>query len=230
MKAMKWYLVALATLTIPSVGFIGSANNLYGPDNVVSASDFSFVASSARLSLLKILFTDEEGDVLIQGTAFVVDGKVVTARHVVEDGLGNLDLEGLTVEDSKGKKYEIKKVILFDKADLAILELDSKVNLPSLKISPILPRVGSWAVAIGHPIGLEYYTTLGIVAGFYKEDDSHPESNLIGFTSPINPGNSGGVLLDAQGRIIGVPILAYRGTQGIFFGVNCLELKEFLAR
>mgnify|MGYP002624120057 CR=1 FL=1 len=58
-------------------------------------------------------------------------------------------------------------------------------------------RVGQAAVAIGHPLGLDYTVTSGIVSA--KRDGRELQTS-----APISPGNSGGPLIDRSGRVIGV--------------------------
>jgi serine protease Do len=75
-------------------------------------------------------------------------------------------------------------------------------------------KVGELAIAIGNPFGLEGTMTVGVVSALGR---SLPASNsgntsgpvytipdVIQTDAPINPGNSGGVLVDDQGRVIGV--------------------------
>lgn len=146
------------------------------------------------------------------GTGFVVDvkGLVATNYHV---------LRGATkavVQFKNGKKYSVKGLRALDAdADLAILELERPPE--KLKALPLAsktpPRQGEDVIAIGHPQGLNFSVTTGIVSAVRKKDQlpkeiaeqlSGADKVWIQTSAAISPGNSGGPLLDGQGRVIGI--------------------------
>ena len=51
--------------------------------------------------------------------------------------------------------------------------------------------------AVGHPLGLEYTITDGIIS-------AKRGGMLLQTSTPINPGNSGGPLINRRGDIVGV--------------------------
>jgi S1-C subfamily serine protease len=75
-------------------------------------------------------------------------------------------------------------------------------------------QVGDLVIAIGNPFGLSGTMTQGIVSGLSRslEVDGETPFSTGSYTIPdiiqtdtaINPGNSGGVLVDVQGRVVGV--------------------------
>lgn len=67
--------------------------------------------------------------------------------------------------------------------------------------------MGDVVVAIGHPFGLKFSATQGIVSG--RESLQH---NLpyIQHDAALNPGNSGGPLISDSGEVIGRTPLLYR--------------------
>lgn len=68
-------------------------------------------------------------------------------------------------------------------------------------------RPGDDAVVIGHPLGLLWSITTGIVSGVrsnFRLSDSAVESTVVQTQTPVNPGNSGGPLLTSDGHLIGV--------------------------
>jgi S1-C subfamily serine protease len=82
--------------------------------------------------------------------------------------------------------------------DLALLEVVGSGLRPLGRIAPFGDiRTGERVVAIGHPLGLDYTITDGIV--------SAKRSGLLLQTSAaINPGNSGGPLVNRSGHVVGV--------------------------
>jgi thiol-disulfide isomerase/thioredoxin len=146
------------------------------------------------------------------GSGFVIDAKglVATNRHV---------LRGATkavVQFKNGAKCPVKGLRAVDTdADIAILEMDNPPqNLKALPTGPKTPpRQGTDVIAIGHPQGLSFSVTTGIVSAVRKKDQlpkeiadrlSGPDKVWIQTSAAISPGNSGGPLLDGQGRVIGI--------------------------
>mgnify|MGYP005851211809 FL=1 len=165
------------------------------------------------------------------GSGFVWDkrGHIVTNNHVVEgaDKIRVTFVDGLTVTG---------EVIGADPdSDLAVV----KVDLPADQLRPVQladstqVKVGSLAVAIGQPFGLENTMTVGFVSALGRSMPVESESGMatgpsytipdvIQTDAPINPGNSGGVLLNSQGQVIGVTsaiISPVRASAGIGFAV-----------
>jgi S1-C subfamily serine protease len=93
--------------------------------------------------------------------------------------------------------------------DLALLVTegapDSLRSIPSGGLDVVRP--GDDVIVIGHPLGLLWSVTTGIVSGIrsdYRISDSKLESTVIQTQAPVNPGNSGGPLLTSDGRLIGI--------------------------
>jgi len=76
-------------------------------------------------------------------------------------------------------------------------------------------RRGDPVYTVGHPVGLRYSVTSGIVSGFRE----HAGVRYIQTDAPINPGNSGGPLIDRSGEVIGVNTMILADTEGIGFAI-----------
>jgi S1-C subfamily serine protease len=93
--------------------------------------------------------------------------------------------------------------------------------------------VGSWAVAVGNPLGLGHTVTLGIISqtGRYLSGVDPEEGREIAFIqmdTAINPGSSGGPLISLTGACVGVNTAGYVEANGISFAVPTTQVKEFL--
>lgn len=163
------------------------------------------------------------------GSGFVWDaqGFIITNNHVVDSG------DKITVTFSDGLVAEATLVGTDHDADLAVL----KVQVPPSRLKPIAVadsskvRVGQIVIALGNPYGLHGSMTMGIVSAIGRSlgaGSAAPSStrytipDIIQTDASINPGNSGGVLVDAQGKLIGVPsaIIFSGGTSsGIGFAI-----------
>jgi serine protease Do len=163
------------------------------------------------------------------GSGFVWDkeGHIVTNNHVV-DGADKISVtfyDGTTVSG---------KVVGTDPdSDLAVV----KVDLPADRLQPVQVadstqvKVGQMAVAIGNPFALEGTMTVGFVSALGRllpvessdaQTPGYSIPDVIQTDAPINPGNSGGVLVDDQGRVIGVTsaiISPVRASAGIGFAI-----------
>ncbi|MBI3742969.1 MAG: trypsin-like peptidase domain-containing protein [Chloroflexi bacterium] len=174
-----------------------------------------------------------------EGSGFVWDnqGDIVTNNHVISGATT------ITVTFSDGTTVPAKLVGADPDADLAVIKVEAFKGLPPpVKVADSDGvKVGRLAIAIGNPFGLSGSMTVGIVSARGRllpagEGSAIPPS-LPGFSipdviqtdAPINPGNSGGVLLDDQGRLIGVPSAIQSNTNssaGVGFAIPSNIVKK----
>jgi tetratricopeptide (TPR) repeat protein len=81
-------------------------------------------------------------------------------------------------------------------------------------------------VTVGHPEGLEYTTSEGIVSAIREVGDGH---FLVQTTTPISPGSSGGPLLDSRGRVVGITTLYLSQGQNLNFAVPSESIQLVMA-
>lgn len=158
------------------------------------------------------------------GSGFVwdEDGHIVTNNHVVRGA------EKIEVTFSDGSIVSAELVGADPDSDLAVL----KVDLPQSELVPVQiadsqdVAVGQLAIAIGNPFGLQGTMTTGIVSAIGRSIPANQASaqsytipDVIQTDAPINPGNSGGVLVDVNGRVIGVTA-AIQSTNGSNAGIG----------
>ncbi len=139
-----------------------------------------------------------------QGSGFVLtpDGYVLTNAHVAREA-GPLRVRFSGTATVKGERVGADA-----RTDLAVL----RVEAPGLRALPLADSrklaVGQLVVAIGNPLGFERSVTMGVVSALYRNLPA-PEGGLfdglVQTDAAVNPGNSGGPLLDAEGRVVGVP-------------------------
>ncbi len=149
------------------------------------------------------------------GSGFVWDtqGNIVTNNHVIDGA------DQITVTFADGTSMPAKVIATDVDSDLAVI----KVNAPANLLKPVQMgdssalKVGQIAIAIGNPYGEQNTMTTGIISAIGRSipvDNSGGQGIATGpsYTIPdvvqtdasINPGNSGGVLLNADGKVIGV--------------------------
>lgn len=161
------------------------------------------------------------------GSGFVWDktGYIVTNNHVV-DGADKIEV---TFQD--GTIVPAERVGADPDSDLAVI----KVDVPEAQLQPVEMgtsdglKVGQLAIAIGNPYGLEGTMTVGIISALgrslpagelnFINGPVYRIPDVIQTDAPINPGNSGGVLVNDQGKVIGVTF-AIESTTGANAGIG----------
>ncbi len=157
------------------------------------------------------------------GTGFYLKDSdlIVTNEHVVR---GNRQV----VIHGESIPKQLAAVLFTDSVyDLAFIELPQPYALPEVRLrldDPIEPNETVWA--IGHPFGLKYNTTKGIVSGIETENET---VNYIRHDAALNPGNSGGPLLDQQGRVVGVNTFVIRDGDNLGFSLPSTYLQKSIS-
>lgn len=146
---------------------------------------------------------------------------VVTNKHVVGDN----KKVSLKVRNMDKKLAE---VVFFDERhDLAFLLPPSDMHeLPELKLGEYAAmKDGDTVVAIGHPYGLNYSATQGVIS---RVDRIQKGVKYIQIDAAINPGNSGGPLVNERGEVVGVNTFIIKGGDNLGFALPTNYLKEAL--
>jgi serine protease Do len=146
---------------------------------------------------------------------------IVTNRHVIQ---GNNDV----VISSRNLPKHIAKVVYRDSIhDLAFIQIFEDRDMPhvSLAAPDRHPREGDQIIAIGHPYGLKYTATQGIVS---KSERVYNNVGYIQVDAAINPGNSGGPLINAHGEIVGVNTFIIADGNNLGFALPVKHLHESL--
>ncbi len=154
-----------------------------------------------------------------QGSGFIIDkkGLIVTNNHVIAGA------SSITVVLHDGKSLQAKLIGSDAKTDLALLKVNTDINLKSVEWGNSDDiKVGNWAMAIGNPFGLVNTVTVGIVSARARDINAGPFDDFIQTDASINRGNSGGPLFNLKGQVIGVNTAIYSpsgGSVGIGFAI-----------
>jgi serine protease Do len=154
------------------------------------------------------------------GTGFYLrePNLIVTNEHVVR---GNRQV----VITCAALRKCVSRVLFTDpRYDLAFLEAPDQLELPSVPFFPAQePVQGDTVIAVGHPFGLKYTSTQGIIS---NTDHEVGDISYLQHDAALNPGNSGGPLLNDQGEIIGINTFVVRDGENIGFSLPVSYLQE----
>ncbi len=167
-------------------------------------------------------------------------GLIATNWHVVQGHKdayilfwrpGLHDLSGLGWKD-----YVLAHVLGTDrKRDLALLDIDPKEvprNATIIKFARLSDvSVGQDVYAIGHPQGLFWSYTEGVVSQIrhnyvWKTKLRKHRASIVQTQTPIGPGSSGGPLFDQKGRLVGLN--AATAAPGLHIAVAVDEVTSFV--
>jgi serine protease Do len=121
---------------------------------------------------------------------------IITADHVV-----NGDRCRVVLHD--GREFAAQIVDLDSENDLAALKIDLALSdLPSLSLADTTSlRPGQLVVAIGHPLGADWASTVGVISRLPAPGDRR---RVLRASVTLLPGNSGGALFNAEGALLGI--------------------------
>ncbi|MCS6292583.1 MAG: trypsin-like peptidase domain-containing protein [Nitrospira sp.] len=209
-----------------------TANGLVTPEEINTVrvykkmAEVTVLVASAYTSTHHI--TQGNGRGIGSGVLIDEHGSIITNAHVVE-GAAHLMV---TLHDGTRLPAELVGSDL--QSDVALLRIvlpKGKHPHATLGDSDKL-EVGQKVLAIGHPFGLGYAMSSGIVSGFGKLIETKQEvfqDRIIQTTAPINPGNSGGPLVDSDDRVIGLNSSILMGAQNIGFAIPINTVKSVVS-
>jgi len=164
------------------------------------------------------------------GSGILIDeaGAIVTNAHVVAGAAK------ITVTLHDGTRLPAELIGSDPQTDVALLQvtLPKGQHVPAPLGDSDKLEIGQKVVAIGHPFGLGYAFSTGIVSGFGKLFETKQEvfqERVIQTTTPFNPGNSGGPLVDSEDRVVGINSAILLGAQNIGFAIPINTVKSILA-
>ncbi|RYY39838.1 MAG: trypsin-like serine protease [Chitinophagaceae bacterium] len=156
------------------------------------------------------------------GTGFYVKefDLIVTNEHVVGKN-AEVTIAGRNFDRRLSRVWYTDK-----KHDLAFLQPPEDVQIPEIRLGNYGEvKDGGVVVAIGHPFGLNYTATQGVIS---KADRVRDGIKYIQIDAAINPGNSGGPLVGKSGEVIGVNSFIIRGGDNLGFALPVSYLREAL--
>jgi S1-C subfamily serine protease len=209
---MKRYLIIGALL----VALTAHASANKSPQEIAEMATRAVVYITCRTG-------NAEND-FVQGTGFMYeDGDIeaiVTNAHVVKGAVG------IKIETQEGTAVEFTGYCGFDTdIDIAVLsfkwgDADRNSHEPLLLADYSWPMIGQHIYVAGHPAGLNFTFSDGMVSSIYRDDQK------IQFTAPVSPGSSGSPVMDEAGRVIGVAVSILAKGENLNFAVPASLIKS----
>lgn len=161
------------------------------------------------------------------GTGFYLKGfdLIVTNEHVVRE-----NNEAIIANPNISK--QMVDVIYVDPShDLAFLSPPKETIKTSISImSNNNLAQGDQVIAVGHPFGLKYTATQGIISNLRHEQN---DIKYLQHDAALNPGNSGGPLINRNGEVIGMNTFVMKNGDNVGFSLPSeyllQALEEFVA-
>src|SRR5438034_2539483 len=164
------------------------------------------------------------------GVLISLDGKVLTAAHVVQTA------DAIEVEFLTGEKLKARVVSSEPSADVALLQLEKPPK------SPFVARlgdsdaveVGESVFVVGAPLGVSHTLTVGYISARRKPNATFSGMSRAEFfqtDAAINQGNSGGPMFNMQGEVIGIVsyiISKSGGFEGLGFVVSSNMARQLM--
>jgi hypothetical protein len=170
------------------------------------------------------------------GSGFLISdaGEIATSLHVVRPLLAHPETT-LQLKFANGKSLEsIKNAIKIGACgdargtDLCLLKIEREANAPAFITLPLATAEaspGESIVAIGHPRGLDFSISTGIISALRTHTSGWKEVQI---DAAISPGNSGGPIINRHGHAIGVVYQFERDGQNLNFGILAPEVQTLL--
>ena len=231
-KCLRSWLIACLALTV----WMGTPWNLAAA--LVTSEEVNSVRVYKKMANATVLIastyvsahhiTQASGKGLGSGVLIDEQGSIVTNAHVV-DGAAKIMV---TLHD--GNRLPAELIGSDPQSDVALLH----VTLPHGQYAPAQLgdsdklEIGQKVLAIGHPFGLGYAFSTGIVSGFGKVLEPKQEvfqERVIQTTTPMNLGNSGGPLVDSEDRVVGINSAVLMGAQNIGFAIPINTVKSIVS-
>jgi serine protease Do len=145
---------------------------------------------------------------------------IITNNHVVQSN-SEVVISGKQIPECMSPVY-----FNDPKYDIAFIRVPQEIDATAVHLGTSRPVAdGEKVIAIGHPYGLKFTATEGIVS---KAKRLHNGLNYIQIDAAINPGNSGGPLVNNSGEVIGINTFIIAGGNNLGFALPNEYLLESL--
>jgi S1-C subfamily serine protease len=171
---------------------------------------------SPSVALILVGQGGEQASAVGSGVVVKPEGILLTALHLVKGA------DTVQVRLKNGEIYDHVELIGTDeRRDIAALHITAS-GLPAVSfVGTSETKPGQTVMVVSNPMGLAWSASSGVLSAQRLADDIPAAGtgyHLLQFTAPVSPGSSGGVLVDGEGRALGI-VIGSRGGQNLNFAV-----------
>ena len=175
---------------------VASTLNKETVNKVKEATVFILIESANNTSI-----TNPSGRGTCSGFVINEQRYIVTNYHCVHN---STQLMLAFYDRDDWNMYDVKIIGTDPLADVAVIQIPKrKKSLPYLNWSTEEPWDGMDVFAVGHPFGMVWTITKGIISN-NKRIVRSPYVRYVQTDTAINQGNSGGPLLNTAGNVVGI--------------------------
>ena len=202
MKILK--LLGLMCFSIFVISCATNSNNISIKEN---NNDFSSVIERVKESIVYVMVSALEDPTIDPAQNSACSGVVVENQYIITNYHCIHDQKYLRVfywDENDWEEHEVSIIGRDPLADLALLQVtDKETPVPFLKFAEGELKVGEEVFAMGHPMGMTWTVTKGILSNVDRFA-RHPYVKAVQTDAAINKGNSGGPLLNMRGEIVAI--------------------------
>ena len=208
-------LICLSTIlfSCATLNISATDNNVTVGSNNNSPAKFETIVKNTQDSIVLLStspyedpLADKSQNAVCSGVIVDKVGHVITNYHCIHNQKSIL----LYYYDKNDwGEYTVDVIGTDPLADLALLKIkESDKKLTPLKFAKNTEKlgVGTDVFALGHPMGMAWTVTKGIISS-NERYARHPYIHALQTDAAINKGNSGGPLLNMKGEIVGINAL-----------------------
>jgi len=178
------------------------------------------------------------------GVLVTAAGHIITNWHVVQNASAAYVRFRAQGPKPLKKDFWVAEVLAtYPEKDLAFLELTQSLGgLTVFPRFPIVPlekpdniQVGQDVFTIGHPVGLNWTYTEGVISQirpryFWEIDGREFRATVLQTNSDVSFGSSGGPLINSQGKLVGIVSNITPGQAGFNFAISAHEIYELASQ
>ena len=213
-----------------------TSNGVSVTENKNRINDFSSIIKRVKDSIVFIatsphetLATNNQANQICSGAVINAIGHIITNYHCIYK---QKFIRVYFWDKDNWIDYEVDIIGEDPLADLALLGVKGKdTTTPFLTFSDTV-TIGEDVFALGHPMGLSWSVTKGIVSNT-ERFARHPYIKALQTDAAINKGNSGGPLLNMRGEIVAINALMVSKTRenaGVGISIRYDIVKESIEK
>ncbi len=199
--------------------FLASMLSVAGAQTSLPTMPGNQIVERVSPAVVLVLAGSSAQEVSAIGSGLIVrsEGVILTTYHVIKGA------HAVRIQLKNGEIFDRVELVAADeRRDIAALRITG-TGLPTLPTAGLAEvQAGEHVYVISHAENLNWTASDGIVSAIRLADEvpgAGKGYRVVQFTAPVSSGSSGGVLVDTQGRCLGMVVGTVSGGQNLNFAV-----------